>query len=192
MLVTPRSKKESLDYVNNFNFTTKKLQLLAKYANLMLGTYYLTNCFHFITVISTFDTASCVFFWFWISLSSNTYSCLANIYYIARRSWSYQFLLPFILSQLCFSSIAAKHFETDEKNSCRIAESINPFCNTIHWLVWWFDKECDEFNPCSMVSLFFGHYSVILPRYFWWNYLLKKFSLLVDLLRLVYLLMVGT
>ena len=61
MLVTPRSKKESLDYVNNFNFITKKLKLLAKYANLMLGTFYLSNCFHFITVISTFDTASCVF-----------------------------------------------------------------------------------------------------------------------------------
>ena len=61
MLVTPRSKKESLDYVNNLNFITKKLKPLAKYANLMLGTFYLSNCFHFITVISTFDTASCVF-----------------------------------------------------------------------------------------------------------------------------------
>ena len=40
---------------------------------------------------------------------------------------------------------------------------------------------------------FFVHYSLIYLKYFWWNYFLNNFSLLVDLLRLVCLLMmVGT
>ena len=60
-------------------------------------------------------------------------------------------------------------------------------------------------NPVSFFLSFFlektafdlvfcyGHYNVIQLRYFWWNYFLNNFSLLVDLLRLVCLLMmVGT
>ena len=33
-----------------------------------------------------------------------------------------------------------KYFETDEKISCRIDDSITPFYNTIHRLLWWVDK----------------------------------------------------
>ena len=42
-LVTPKAKK-SLDFLNNFNFTIKNLKILAKYGQLMLGTFDLTIC----------------------------------------------------------------------------------------------------------------------------------------------------
>ena len=63
----------------------------------------------------------------------------------------------------------------------------------------WYDR-LDEFFFFFLVfflektafdlSLRFVHYSVIKLRYFWWNYFLNNFSLLVGLLRLVCLLMV--
>ena len=68
MLVTPAQKaKKSLDFLNNFNFTTTTFKILAKYGWLMLGTFDLTNCFYLVTVIWTFITASCffgVFLWY--------------------------------------------------------------------------------------------------------------------------------
>ena len=61
MLVTPIQKaKKSLDFLNNFSFTTT-FKILAKYGWLMLGTFDLTNCFYLVTVICTFKTASCFF-----------------------------------------------------------------------------------------------------------------------------------
>ena len=42
-----------------------------------------------------------------------------------------------------------------------------------------------------LISLLFVHYSVIRLRYFWWNYFLNNFCLLIGLLRLVCLFMVG-
>ena len=42
-LVTPKAKK-SLDFLHNFNFTIKNLKILAKYGQLMLGTFDLTIC----------------------------------------------------------------------------------------------------------------------------------------------------
>ena len=38
--------------------TVLQQKVLAKYGWLMLGTFDLSNCFYFVTVISTFDTAS--------------------------------------------------------------------------------------------------------------------------------------
>ena len=63
MLLTPRSK----DSLN----CKKHLKILAKYGFLMLGTFDLSDCFYFVTVIiSTFDTASCVFCGKFISSST--------------------------------------------------------------------------------------------------------------------------
>ena len=42
----------------------------------------------------------------------------------------------------------------------------------------------------QLFSMFFVHYNFIQLRYFFWNYFLNNFSLISDLLRLVYLLMV--
>ena len=42
-----------------------------------------------------------------------------------------------------------------------------------------------------LISLQFVHYGVIELRYFWWNYFLNNFCLLIRLLRLVCLLMVS-
>ena len=47
------------------------------------------------------------------------------------------------------------------------------------------------FFSSFLISLLFVHYSVIKLRYFWWNYFLDNFRLLIGLLKLVSLLMVG-
>ena len=47
------------------------------------------------------------------------------------------------------------------------------------------------YKRLHLISLLFVNYSVVKLRYFWWNYFLKNFCLLIGLLRLVYLLMVG-
>ena len=47
------------------------------------------------------------------------------------------------------------------------------------------------YRKLHLISLLFVHYSVIKVRYFWWNYLLNNFRLLIGLLKLVCLLMVG-
>ena len=47
------------------------------------------------------------------------------------------------------------------------------------------------FFSSFLISLLFVHYSVIKLRYFWWNYFLNNFRLLIGLLKLVCLLMVG-
>ena len=57
--------KKSLQFHSNFNFATiKKLEKLAKYVYLMLGTYamiFLNICFYFVSVITTSDTVCCFF-----------------------------------------------------------------------------------------------------------------------------------
>ena len=104
-------------------------------------------------------------------------------------------------SQL-FPTLHHKHFETDEKAFCRIDESIIPFYNTIHRLVWWvrwiqflflvFFLEKTPFDLLVFWSLqrflfitaFFFHFFSFFS-YSWWNYFLNNFSLIVRLLRLV-------
>ena len=62
----------------------------------------------------------------------------------------------------------------------------------------WYDG-MDEFifaptffqRKLHLISQLVVHYSVIKLRYFWRNYFLNNFRLLIGLLRLVYLLMVG-
>ena len=58
MLVTPRNKKNLLDFFNNL---FENLKIYLKVWVVGAGTFDLTNCFYFVTVVSTFDTASCVF-----------------------------------------------------------------------------------------------------------------------------------
>ena len=60
MLVAPGSKK-SLDFLNSFNFTTK-IENFGKIWVVDAGYTFDLTVFYFVTVISTFDTASCVFF----------------------------------------------------------------------------------------------------------------------------------
>ena len=72
-----------------------------------------------------------------------------------------------------------------------ITESINWYYNGLSESIFIFLVFFSREN--RIFDLIFVHYSVIQLRYFWWNWLLNSFSLLVGLLRLVCLLMmVGT
>ena len=66
MLVTPRSKK-LLDFLDNFKFTTKNLfgEIWVVDAG---RTFDLSNCFYFVTAISS-STLLCVFYSKFISSS---------------------------------------------------------------------------------------------------------------------------
>ena len=127
-------------------------------------------------------------------LPSNTHSWLATSYYrsgIAEALPVFATHYFYLISAAFFSLYHDKNFETNEKSSNRNNESITPFYNPIHWLVWWVVDESIFFFLVYLISLLFVHFSVIKLRYFWWNYFLNTFCLLVALLRLVCLLMVG-
>ena len=100
----------------------------------------------------------------------------------------------YLISAVC-SPLHDKHFETDEKISCRIDDSITPFYTTIHRLVWWVDKECFEsiffflvflLEKTAFDLLIFFHFNVLQLRYFWWNFFLNNFFLHSGLLRLLF------
>ena len=76
--------------------------------------------------------------------------------------------------------------------SCRIDESITLLYNTIHRLVWWIDKDCDEFIFFFLVFFLGKTTAFDLLVFCSLSYFLNNFSLLVGLWRLVCLLTVGT
>ena len=113
-------------------------------------------------------------------LSSNTHRWLGNIYYskgVAEVPPVISLSFLFNSSQLFFL-LHDKHFETNEKNSNRIDESI-----TIHRLVWWvgwnhflFSSLHSLCKKLHLIALRFVHCSMIKLRYFWWNYFYNNFS----------------
>ena len=125
-------------------------------------------------------------------------------YIITRCSWSY-LLLYYSYGRgnthclTFFSQLHDKHFETDEKISCRIDGSIiyTPFSDTIYRPLCWFDKSDESIfffrlffrEKCIWSPCFFVQYRVIQLKYSWQNYILNNFSLLDSLLRLAFLLM---
>ena len=99
---------------------------------------------------------------------------------------------PFFL--LVFSLFLDKHFETDERISCRTDESITLFVTQFND---WYCNGLDEFiflflvfflEKTAFLISFFVYCNVTQLKYFWWNYFLNNFCLLIGLLRLVCLL----
>ena len=75
-----------------------------------------------------------------------------NIFVIVRCSyWSYTSFRYFLSHSCVFSQLYDKNFETDRKTFCRNDESITPFYNTIHRLVWWLTRSV--MNPFSFFYL---------------------------------------
>ena len=58
----PFLARDNLIVCKKLQFYSKCPKYFAKYGSLMMGTFELTNCFYFVTVISTFDTAYLCFF----------------------------------------------------------------------------------------------------------------------------------
>ena len=61
----------------------------------------------------------------------------------SRCGWSYysySYIYAFYLISSTFCPLHDKHFETDEKISCRVDESITILDNAIHRLIPWIDK----------------------------------------------------
>ena len=125
-------------------------------------------------------------------LSSNTHSWLDNIYYSSGVAEVLPVLPILFNSAQLFFLLHDNHFETNEKNLIELMNRLQS--------IDWYDG-LDEsiffflvffpWRKLHLISLLFVHYSVIKLRYFWWNYFLNNFRLLIGLLRLVCLLVVG-
>ena len=135
-------------------------------------------------------------------LSSNTHNELT--YIIAKGvvevliSFCYPCIL-FISSQLFFSLLHDKHFETNEKISDRFDESNTLFYNIIHRLVGWvgwihflfsslFSRENCIWSSCFLFITAWFSLDTFDETTSW---IILEFPLLVGLLRLVCLLMLG-
>ena len=121
-------------------------------------------------------------------LLSNKHSWTDNRCYsfdvAEATSWLYPLHLSHLTSNVFLRLLHDKHFETDEKISCRVDgvdESITPFYKTIHWpfpfsLVFFTSKKI-IWSCFLFITAWFSLYILIK-----WNYFLNNFYLLDDLL----------